>query len=307
MKKIKNNMKILYHYKTRNFYVLWHFGNLCNFNCSYCFNKTDLEKDKININFQQTKCVIKQLNKIKRLYLVNFLGGEPTVFKYCMYAIKHLNCYAMMITTNGYKTEQIKMIYDISKQYHKHIILSISLHYEKFLENKKEFYNRLKTLISLTKTKSNVNIKFSILINYKYLHLYEDLIWFLCNEEKNGNFIVHLSNVRLEATHSEFIHAYAALLKDFPKEIADKVKLEKVDMLEKHKYYHDKCGVFTNYAKVRIDGFLEHSNGCPQTIISSKSLYDNNFELSKEVKNIECCQEYAMTTSTCRFIHGEWT
>lgn len=295
----EKNKQIFYSSRTRNCYILWHFGNICNFRCSYCLNKYASDMNFSNITKEQTDKIIKQLNKIKTAFKVDFLGGEPTLFKYCFYAIKRLNCYGINITTNGYETEWIRELYNVSREYHKHVILCVSVHYEKYLEDKEDYINHLDALIEMSKEKSNVELEFMILLNYKYLDKYKELVQYLCDREKTENYNINMSYVRYDSQPEEFVKNYAKASKMFSDDIAEKLKNERLRAITKNPFYHKNCSAFKYYMNINMDGTVT-SCDCPQQMISKKSMYDDDFDISKEITVMECCQKHERMNSSCR-------
>lgn len=78
--------------------VNWHFTQVCNMKCKYCFVAKchELGKNEYDII----------LNKIKdKFERVNFVGGEPTMSPYLIDLIKAVKNYGLKVTlvTNGYK------------------------------------------------------------------------------------------------------------------------------------------------------------------------------------------------------------
>ena len=113
----------------------------CNFKCSYCYSY------KNNKNTQMTKQeflnLINEINQVKEKAFINFLGGEPTLYKY-LPLIKNIESkHLINITTNGQYPEILLKLKDVKFE------LEVSLHYEYFND---EYFQNLKKLFPLNPT-----------------------------------------------------------------------------------------------------------------------------------------------------------
>ena len=104
IKKIRKYLNLLMAYMRASKFTTTPFVRIiptdrCNLSCSYCWQHNN---KSIEITEQEYKLIIEKAKKMK-VGMINFLGGEPLIWKYIYSAIELCNKYNIMsdITTNG--------------------------------------------------------------------------------------------------------------------------------------------------------------------------------------------------------------
>lgn len=156
-------------------YVELYFGNICNLNCSYCFDNYKRKKEIRIMNKKQIKKVICFLNSIN-VDTLEIIGGEPLIYKYLLNIINEVICNNVIIITNGLNES---MLYKLSDIIDKNIKIVHSIHYEMYLKNKQKYITHLMNVCKLFNDKKNIDIEFAILIDKENTLKYFDLIKFI--------------------------------------------------------------------------------------------------------------------------------
>lgn len=166
--------------------------NRCNYSCNYCISNIPNTKDKYDIKKEYLNLFFKHLKKSKfdKKFRVNFLGGEPTLYKDIYYVIDSiLNNYSetiLKILTNG--SASVDYYNSLTNKYN--IKLDISYHPQ--YANDQHFID----IIKMMKEKNNNNYLIDILLVYEYYDKIEAFVNRLNTEIDNCNiFYVLLANV----------------------------------------------------------------------------------------------------------------
>lgn len=285
-----------------------YFGNMCNYNCSYCFDAYTRKKHWSNWNKEQTDKCLKFIDSVKTLYDVNIYGGEPSMWKYCLYFIDNIRSDVhVSIITNGSNPKFTKDVCELSKRNNRQLLYCMSVHYEKYLENKEKFMENLRYVYhTIENYKDNVALEFVLLLDQKNTYKYMDLVNLLLREGNKNTFSVTLSYIRRTQDAEECIKNYCMIPK-LDKDVQEKAKklfsLDRFRIAEKNLFYHRKCPQFYHHAEVQFDGRLL-STDCKQGKLSKKSIFDDDFNLEDEQFICECCQEHEKNNYSCEKVHG---
>ena len=284
-------------------YVELYFGNICNLNCSYCFDNCKRKKEIRIMNKKQIKKVICFLNSIN-VDTLEIIGGEPLIYKYLLNIINEVICNNVIIITNGLNES---MLYKLSDIIDKNIKIVHSIHYEMYLKNKQKYITHLMNVCKLFNDKKNIDIEFAILIDKENTLKYFDLIKFIfdvCIDKFKYDFSV--SYIRRQDSLKELMKnlLISRQLGKYGKIILDDLIEEKrISRLLINKNYMKKCPCFKNYIKIDIDGFLISSN-CNIAKKSKKSIFDNDFNFKNEICDIICTEKHNINNGCCEKVLG---
>jgi molybdenum cofactor biosynthesis enzyme MoaA len=155
--------------------IEWSITDKCNYNCSYCIGKSDLELDK-NIDYKvMTKNLV---NSLKGSWEITLSGsGEPTIAKDFEYIVRELTKnkhYVGLITNLSLPIKNIFNICEYAGEYFKNI--NASLHpdqtdYKLFLEKIKKLKNNFKNIdirVTMVAEKGKIERMEKIIKYYNY-------------------------------------------------------------------------------------------------------------------------------------------
>jgi len=308
-KKLPKQFHVLYHGRFRRKVVEWYFGNICNLDCSYCSNAYTRKEYYKNMTFEETKKTVDFINTLDGVYQTIFIGGEPSCFEHCLYAVEHIQDCRVNLMTNGMDEKFIKNAVKFATQ-SKPMLICCSMHYEYYVNRKKQYMEHLNRLIDICKDNQFVELEFLILLDKKNTEQYKELIeWIVRNAIGfNKNFGYSISYVRRDDTPTEAIRNYLSLsmLDEDVKEIVRKnLKNDRMSFIKENLHYHKPCPCFMNYIKIGVDGKLKHAD-CGSPVYSNKSIFDDDFDLKEEQHYIECYEKHTENNGTCKNVLGQF-
>jgi len=91
-----------------NICLMWRVTNRCNFDCFYCINKLIPLKKPDKISKINISCFLKTLKKTKKIFLINFAGGEPLLVPNFIDACKKITEKHFITINSNLFSKQIK-------------------------------------------------------------------------------------------------------------------------------------------------------------------------------------------------------
>lgn len=307
--KLPKKFHIIYHGRFRNKVVEWYFGNICNLDCSYCLNAYTRNDYYRNMTFEETKKTVEFINTLKGVYQTIFIGGEPSCFEHCLYAVEHIQDCRVNLMTNGMNEKFIQDAVQFATQ-DKPMLICCSMHYEYYMQDKQRYMNHLHNLIDICKDNPFVELEFLMLLDKDMTQQYKELIeWIIRNAKGfNKNFGYSVSYVRRDNSIEEAVKNYVSMSildADVRDVVREDLKEDRMSFIKENPHYHKQCPCFKNYINIRLDGRLKHAD-CAHPIYSKKSIFDDDFNLEKEQHYIECCEKHTENNGTCRNVLGKF-
>ena len=302
--------RLIYSGRCKKKVIEWYFGNICNINCSYCLNAYTRRDYYRNMTFEETNKTIDFINSIDGIYQIVFIGGEPSRFKHCLYAIEKINQSCRInIMTNGLDEKFIEDAVKLAT-FEKNLLICCSMHYEYYLQDKVKYMQHLYRLVEICKDNPHVELEFLILLDDKRTIEYKELVqWIIRNAIGfKENFGYSISYVRRDNMVNEAIKNYA-ITSIFDKDVRDKLrqnlKTERMSFINENPNYHKPCNCFRYYMHICLDGRLKHAD-CNSPIYSKKSIFDDDFNLEDEYRCIECCEKHTENNGICNVVLGKY-
>lgn len=309
-KKYTKDLRIKFHSRMSYYRIEWYYGNICNQRCSYCLNNHTYSDYYKNVTKEQVDKVVNFINNFpKPLFDIQFIGGEPSCFKHFFYALERINRRGRInVMSNGADEEFIEKLLSMGTR-NNPVLICVSPHYEYYLKDKEKFLEHLERIAKMNLKYEYGDLEFNVLLDQEKTKEYKELVEWVYHVARGKYKVCFVSSyVRRTRDAKEVVKNYA-ITSIFDKETRDYIREDfggaRLEYLRHNNHCGEICPVFENYVFIRMDGRLE-ATGCEQPIISNKSIYDDDFDLEEEKRQLTqvCKCKRQPNNGMCDHVHG---
>ena len=279
-------------------YVQIHFGEICNFRCSYCINGNfRVPDDKYTcMSVDVLAAAIEKLNRMDNITTVGLYGGEPTVYPHIMTAVSELRAGRITLLTNGLLCDKFAEIVNVDRKFS----IDVTVHDEYWRAHREEYAKALLVDYDvLCANRQHVNFSMKLLIDLNDMDATADIAdWLTAHVDMHDVSVYH---VRRTETQEEFVKAYIAAKRRLPEVFYRKLVHTTREMAVGNPFYDKPCEQFVNYLIIDANGYV-HSNLCKQAITSRQLITDPAFSLTP--CKITCNQKVIGCFDNCMYCHG---